>query len=124
MFPFSANNFDNKNLLGHTNLAFLTENEALEQTTRSNLDWLEFKQFFWYVFLMLGCREKEKYLITRQKHNQSELWLHNVYFITQGKKLKTSIFIMPSSAFNGSESMSLYLKFCTSLNFKNNNEKS
>lgn len=57
MFSFSANNFDNKNLLGHTNLAFLTENKALEQTT-SNLDWLEFKRFFWYLFLMLGCWAK------------------------------------------------------------------
>lgn len=52
MFSFSANNFDNKNknLLGHRNLAFLTEKEALEQTTTSNLDWLEFKQSFGICF--------------------------------------------------------------------------
>lgn len=87
MFSFSANNFDNKNqnVLGHKNLAFLSENEALEKTT-SNLDLLEFKQYFWYMFLMLGCWGKEKHLITRQKHNQTELWLHDVYFITQEKK--------------------------------------
>lgn len=75
MFSFSANNFDNKNqnLLGHGNLAFLAENEALQQTTTSNLNCLEYKQYFWYQFLMLG---KEKHIITRQKHNQTELWLH------------------------------------------------
>lgn len=84
MFLFSANSFDNKNqnLLGHRNLAFLIENEALEQTTASNLDWLEFKQYFGHMLLMLGCWGKEKHLITRQKHNQAELWLHDVYFIT------------------------------------------
>lgn len=75
MFSFSANNFNNKNqnLLGHRNLAFLTEDEALEQTTTSNLDWVEFKQYFGHMFLMLGCWGKENYLITRQKHNQTEL---------------------------------------------------
>lgn len=62
MFSFSANNFDNKNqnLLGHRNLAFLAENEALQQTTTSNLNCLEHKQYFWYQFLMLGTLGKRK----------------------------------------------------------------
>lgn len=94
---------DNNRLLGHTNLPWLRMKLGSKQD--QTLIWQECKQYFWYIFPMLGyvvekiaCYYKKK----KNNHKGPELWLHNLFSITEEKIVFLNFFFFPTrgSTFN------------------------